>query len=77
MRVSKAQVQALAAGDAWLEKDGGGGAFDGLGCPQVFPVLCREVVENEQRVSILAQAVGRLLVFQRVAFDGLVMDTPR
>src|SRR5438270_5921511 len=37
--------------------------------PQVFPVLGREVVEGEQRVSILAQAVGRLLVFQRVALD--------
>src|SRR5258708_1282597 len=35
----------------------------------MFPVLGREVVESEQRVSILAQAVGRLLVFQRVALD--------
>src|SRR3981081_3347719 len=48
---------------------GGEGAFDGGGRPQVFPVLGREVVESEQRVSILAQAVGRLLVFQRVALD--------
>ena len=45
----------------------GEGAFDGVGRPQVFPVLGREVVESEQRVSILAQAVGRLPVFQRVA----------
>src|SRR5215475_13606711 len=48
---------------------GGEGAFDGVGRPQVFPVLGREVVESEQRVSILAQAVGRLLVSQRVALD--------
>src|ERR1700730_12624828 len=48
---------------------GGEGAFDGVGRPQVFPVLGREVVKSEQRVSILAQAVGRLLVFQRVALD--------
>jgi hypothetical protein len=48
---------------------GGEGAFDGVGRPQVFPVLGREVVESEQRVSILARAVGRLLVFQRVALD--------
>src|ERR1700687_5996355 len=46
---------------------GGEGAFDGVGGPQVFPVLGWEVVESEQRVSILAQAVGRLRVFQRVA----------
>src|SRR3954452_7954294 len=36
---------------------------------QVFPMLGREVVERQQRVSIFAQAVGRLLVFQRVALD--------
>src|ERR1700682_3480530 len=29
----------------------------------------REVVERQQRVPILAQAVGRLLVFGRVALD--------
>jgi len=45
----------------------GEGAFDGFGGPQVFPVLGWEVVESQQRVAILAQAVGRLLVFQRVA----------
>ncbi len=32
-------------------------------------MLGREVVESQQRVSIFAQAVGRLLVFQRVALD--------
>src|SRR5437899_3211981 len=35
----------------------------------MFPVLGREVVESKQRVSILAQAIGGLLVFQRVARD--------
>src|SRR5712672_1680810 len=35
----------------------------------MFPVLGREVVESKQRVPILAQAVGRLLVFGRVALD--------
>src|SRR5712675_211642 len=35
----------------------------------MFPVLGREVVESKQRVPILAQAIGRLLVFQRVALD--------
>src|ERR1700750_117298 len=33
---------------------GGEGAFDGVGRPQVFPVIGREVVESEQRVSVLA-----------------------
>src|SRR5262245_44016834 len=36
---------------------------------KVFPVLGWEVVERQERVSILAQAVGRLLVFWRVALD--------
>src|SRR5216683_7745680 len=35
----------------------------------MFPVLGREVVEGKQRVPILAQAVGRLFVFQHVALD--------
>src|SRR6266852_1149391 len=35
----------------------------------MFPVLGREVVESKQRVSILAQAIGGLLVFQHVALD--------
>src|SRR6059058_818429 len=35
----------------------------------MFPVIGREVVESKQRVSILAQAIGGLLVFQRVALD--------
>src|SRR3954452_11487543 len=35
----------------------------------MFPVLGREVVERKQRVPILTQAVGRLLVFGRVALD--------
>src|SRR4051795_13191888 len=34
-----------------------------MGLVEVFPVLGREVVESHQRVSIVAQAVGRLLVF--------------
>ena len=32
-------------------------------------MLGREVVEGQQRVSILAEAVSRLLVFGRVALD--------
>jgi hypothetical protein len=41
---------------------GGEGAFDGIGDSEASPVLGRDVVEGEQRVSILAQAVGRLRV---------------
>src|SRR6266478_6251831 len=55
-------------GQATLRSDravayGSEGAFNWVGRPQVLPVLCRAVVESEQRVSILGQAVGRLLVF--------------
>jgi hypothetical protein len=39
------------------------------GCPQVLPVLGREIVERQSRVPILAQAVDRLLVFGREALD--------
>src|SRR5512132_2859536 len=34
-----------------------------IGFAQVIPVLGREVVEGQQRVSVLDQAGGRLLVF--------------
>src|SRR5436190_13787069 len=51
-------------GQATLRSDGAmahgsEGAFNGIGRSQVFPVLGREVVERQQRVSILAQAVRR------------------
>src|SRR5437660_11502374 len=41
----------------------------GLVVRRCFPVLGGEFVERQQRISILAQAVGRLLVFGRVALD--------
>jgi hypothetical protein len=37
---------------------GSEGAFNGIGRPQRFPVLGRGVVERQERVPILAQAVG-------------------
>ena len=42
--------------------DGGEHAFNRVGCPQVVPVLGREVVEGQQRVLVLGQAGDRLLV---------------
>ena len=61
-------------GQAALRSDravahGSEGAFNGIGRSQVFPVLGREVVESQQCVSILSEAVGRLLIFGRVALD--------
>jgi hypothetical protein len=35
----------------------------------MLPVLGREVVEGEQRVAVLAQALDRLVVFATVALD--------
>ena len=32
-------------------------------------MLGREVVEGEQRVAVLVEAIGRLFVFRRVALD--------
>ena len=38
-------------------------AFDRVGRAQMLPVLGGEVVEGEQRVAILGQALDRLVVF--------------
>src|SRR5271167_866836 len=37
--------------------------------PQVFPVFGREIVECEQGLAILCQALGGLIVFQLVGCD--------
>src|SRR6266568_4309489 len=38
-------------------------------CGQMLPVLGREVVEGQQRVAILAQALDRLVVFDAPGLD--------
>jgi hypothetical protein len=43
--------------------------FDDVGRAQMFPVLGREVVEGEQRLAILDQALDRLVVFDGPSFD--------
>src|SRR6187549_926715 len=43
--------------------------FDGVRRAQMLPVLGGEVVECEQRLAILAQAFGGLIVFNLVALD--------
>ena len=43
--------------------DGGKGALDRVAGADVLPVLGREVVESEQRVAVLGQAIGGLVVF--------------
>src|SRR5947199_7505598 len=44
-------------------------AFDDVGCAQMLPVLGREVVEGQQRIAILAQALDRLVVFDAPGLD--------
>ena len=44
-------------------------AFDDVGRAQMLPVLGGEVVERQQCVSILDQALDRLIVFDVPAFD--------
>ena len=44
-------------------------AFDDVRRAQMLPVLGREVVEGEQRVAILDQALDRLVVFDAPGFD--------
>ena len=48
---------------------GGECAFDGVGCPQVLPMLGGKVVERQQRFAILGQACSRLFVFDGVGLD--------
>ena len=45
---------------------GGEHAFDGIRGPDVIPVLGGEIVEGEQRVAVLGQALHRLGVLGRV-----------
>src|SRR5690349_24770943 len=45
---------------------GGEGAFNGVAGPQVLPMLGREVVERQQGLAVLRQAVHRLVVLDRV-----------
>src|SRR5437588_12463015 len=44
-------------------------AFDDVGCAQMLPVLGREVVEGQQRIAILAQALDRLVGFDAPGLD--------
>ena len=50
--------------------DGSKCALDWVGGPQVFPMFGGKVVEGEQRVTILGNALGRFLVFAAVGLDG-------
>jgi hypothetical protein len=67
--------------------NGGKRALDRVCSSQVPPVLSGEVVESEQRVAILAEALDRLVIFAAVDFDegieggfgavsGLKLDPP-
>src|SRR5207237_7104987 len=48
---------------------GGKGALDRVRGPQVFPVFGREIIECEQGLAILCQALGGLIVFQLIGCD--------
>ena len=48
---------------------GGEGALDRVRGPQVFPVFGRKIIECEQGLAILCQALGGLIVFQFVGCD--------
>jgi hypothetical protein len=45
------------------------GAFDGVCRSQVLPMFGGKIIEGQQRLAILLQAFGGLLVFDRVGFD--------
>lgn len=58
------------------ESDRGEGAQDGVGGPQVAPVLGREVVEGEEHVAVLGQAGTGLLVFGAVLLQEVAAGFP-
>lgn len=49
--------------------DGGECAFDRIGRPDVFQVFCRNVVEGQQRIPVLAQLGHCLVSFHPISFD--------
>ena len=46
--------------------DGCKGALDGIAGADMFPVLGRKVVERQQRLAILGQTIGGLIVLRPV-----------
>lgn len=48
--------------------DGGKGAFDRVGCADVFPMLGRVIVEGQQRIPVLDQLGDRLVPFDAIGF---------
>ena len=62
-----ARQAALGANGAMAH--GGKCAFNRVRRSQVLSVLSRKVVEGEQRLAVLGQAFGSLLVLQCVSFD--------
>ena len=63
---------AVAFGAAMAQADRGERAFDGVGRPQVAPVLGGEVVERQQLVAIFLQAFARLGVLRGVLFQEVI-----
>ena len=54
------------------QADRGEGALDGIGRPQVAPVLSGEVVEGQEDVAVLREAVARPLVLRTVLLQEVV-----
>src|SRR5215470_6591264 len=48
---------------------GGECAFNGVGGPQVLPMLSGEIVKRQQRFAVLGQATHRLVVLDGVGLD--------
>ena len=55
-----------------MQANGRERAFDGVGGPQVSPVLCGEVVEGEQDVTVLLEDLTRLVVLGTGLFQEMI-----
>ncbi len=51
------------------EADSRKGALDGIGRAYVLPVLGRDIVEGEQAITVLDQAVCRFIVLGAISLD--------
>ena len=53
------------------------GALDGVGRPQVAPVLRREVVEGQEGIPVLREVGGRRLIFCPVLLQEVIEGCDR
>lgn len=49
--------------------DRGKGALYRVGCSDVLPVFCWEIIEGQENVAVFGQFPHRLVIFNAIGFD--------